>query len=189
MSIRGESLGVLCTLLNRQPSELEATVILRSSPDYAFIHVESFGYVTSYAPRTSQGQDVHHTVYLRGATEREVRVPVAITAQRGDVIVVVELSSQITRLVRVMTVSVIPEGALVQRHTSALLDLKNRANVFQFMNVIVDETPIIPYEVFRRYVAGSPRGYVMLSGDVVGPVFPGGDPVSLQTAFPTGNGR
>ncbi len=46
-----------------------------------------------------------------------------------------------------MTVSIIPEGGLVQRHTSVLLDLKNRANVYRFMNIIVDETPIIPYEV------------------------------------------
>ncbi len=30
---------------------------------------------------------------------------------------------------------------------------------------------------------------MLLSGDVVGPIFPGGDPVSLGTAFPTGNGR
>ena len=32
-----------------------------------------------------------------------------------------------------------------------MLDLKNRANVLQFMNIIVDETPEIPYDV-HRYV-------------------------------------
>ncbi len=77
-------------------------------------------------------------------------------------------------LSRTVTVTIAPEGGLVQRHTSVLLDLKNRANVFRFLNVIVDETPLVPYEVFRRYVAGSPRGYVVVSGDVVGPVFPEG---------------
>ena len=39
---------------------------------------------------------------------------------------------------------------MVQRHTSVLLDLKNRANVIRFMNIIVDETPIIPYEVRKK---------------------------------------
>jgi hypothetical protein len=44
-------------------------------------------------------------------------------------------------------IEILPEGSIVHRHTSVLLDLKNRANVLEFMNIIVDETPIIPYEV------------------------------------------
>ena len=46
-----------------------------------------------------------------------------------------------------VSIEVAPEGSLVHRHTAMLLDLKNRANVIRFMNVIVDETPVIPYEV------------------------------------------
>ena len=46
-----------------------------------------------------------------------------------------------------VTIKILPEGSIVHRHTSALLDLKSRANVLRFMNIIVDETPIIPYEV------------------------------------------
>ena len=46
-----------------------------------------------------------------------------------------------------VTIAILPEGSVVQRHTSVLLDLKNRANVIRFMNIAVDETPIIPYEV------------------------------------------
>lgn len=75
------------------------------------------------------------------------------------------------------------------RHTSVLLDLKSRANVLNFMNIIVDETPIIPYEVFRRYVAGSPQAHVTVCGDVIGPAFPGDTPVNLESLFPTGHGR
>ena len=44
-------------------------------------------------------------------------------------------------------IAILPEGSIVHRHTSVLVDLKNRANVLEFMNIIVDETPIIPYEV------------------------------------------
>jgi CD109 antigen len=53
-----------------------------------------------------------------------------------------------------LKIEIMPEGSLVHRHTSLLLDLKNRANVIRFMNVIVDETPIIPYEVgkFGKFV-------------------------------------
>ena len=43
--------------------------------------------------------------------------------------------------------------------------------------------------MYRRYISGSPRAHVTLSGDVIGPIFPGDEPVSLRTMFPTGNGR
>ncbi|XP_023330073.1 CD109 antigen [Eurytemora carolleeae] len=57
------------------------------------------------------------------------------------------------------------------------------------MDIIVDETEIIPYEIFRRYISGSAKGSVTLSGDVLGPTFRDGEPVSLYTAFPTGHGK
>ena len=50
-------------------------------------------------------------------------------------------------MTQVVSIEVRPEGSHVHRHTAMLLDLKNRANVIRFMNVIVDETPVIPYEV------------------------------------------
>ena len=70
-----------------------------------------------------------------------------------------------------------------------MLDLKNRANVLQFMKIVVDESPIIPYEIYRRYIAGSPNGHITLSGDVIGPIFPEDTPVQLESMFPTGHGR
>ena len=54
---------------------------------------------------------------------------------------------QITSVVVELSIEVLPEGSLVHRHTSLLLDLRNRAHVLRLLNVIVDETPIIPYEV------------------------------------------
>ena len=93
----------------------------------------------------------------------------------------VELSTQITRVVQELAINVAPEGSLVHRHTSVLLDLRARANVLRFMNIIVDETNIIPYEVYRRYVSGSARARLTISGDVVGPIFPAGEPVMLRS--------
>ena len=60
----------------------------------------------------------------------------------------------------------------VHRHTSVMLDLKSRANEYEYMNIIVDEDPVIPYEVYRRYVSGSPVAKVTVSGDTIGPTFP-----------------
>jgi CD109 antigen len=64
--------------------------------------------------------------------------------------VTVELSTQIVSTSDTLSITILPEGSIVHRHTSVLLDLKSRANVLRFMNIIVDETPIIPYEVYRR---------------------------------------
>ncbi len=50
---------LLCTLLNRQPTEYEASVTLAGEGkegEYAFVHVEQFGYVVSYNPRTTEGK-------------------------------------------------------------------------------------------------------------------------------------
>ena len=65
-------------------------------------------------------------------------------------------------------IEIIAEASLVHRHTSVMLDLKTRANELEFFNIIVDESPIIPYEIYRRYVAGSPKGYMTISGDTIG---------------------
>lgn len=62
----------------------------------------------------------------------------------------------------------------MDRHTSVMLDLKNRAIVYEFMDIILDESYIIPLSILRRFVAGSPRGHASICGDVVGPSFPNG---------------
>lgn len=59
-----------------------------------------------------------------------------------------------------------PEGATVTRHTSLLLDLKNRAHILRFLDIPVEESPIIPYSKFRRYVFGSPRATLTFCGIV-----------------------
>lgn len=50
--------------------------------------------------------------------------------------------------------------------TSLMLDLKNRAHVLKFLDIPVEESPIIPYSKFRRYVFGSPKASVTLCGTV-----------------------
>ena len=96
--------------------------------------------------RLSSG-DHHHFVYIRGESEVEVHLPIAPQVEQGEIDVVIELNTQIMSSEQTVSIKILPEGSIVHRHTSALLDLKSRANVLRFMNIIVDETPIIPYEV------------------------------------------
>lgn len=53
-----------------------------------------------------------------------------------------------------------------------MLDLTNRAYVFQYMHINVTETPIIPYDIDRYYIYGSNKATISVVGDVVGPIFP-----------------
>ena len=72
------------------------------SDDYKFIHVEEYGYVTSYAPRLSSG-DHQHLLFVRGVSEIEVPLPVAPLLQQGEITVKIDLSTQVkdnTRIVR-----------------------------------------------------------------------------------------
>ena len=56
------------------------------------------------------------------------------------------------------------EGALINKHTSIYLDLKNRALVLQYLDIYVEESPIVSYENWRRYIFGSTSGEVTLTG-------------------------
>ena len=98
--------------------------------------------------RLSKG-DHHHFVWIRAEDLIEVYIPLAFHIEQGFVDVTLDLSTQILQKRQELTIEILPEGSIVHKHTSVLLDLKNRANVLQFMNIIVDETPLIPYEVFR----------------------------------------
>ena len=48
-------------------------------------------------------------------------------------------------------ITILPEGSMVHRHTSVMLDLKSRANEYEYMNIIVDEVRIFMLaEIFRE---------------------------------------
>ena len=185
---RGETIGVKCTVFNWLPQDIEVVVLLRGSDDYEFVHVEEYGYVVSFNPRTSSG-DHHHLMFVRGESMIDVHLPIAPKVDLGSITVTVEMSSQVIYQTQELEIDIIGEASLVHRHTSVLLDLKSRAYELEFMNVIVDEDPIIPYEVFRRFVFGSPSAKVTVSGDTIGPTFPNDEAVTLATLFPTGHGR
>ncbi|KAK7083289.1 hypothetical protein SK128_010000 [Halocaridina rubra] len=97
-------------------------------------------------------------------------LPIAILKQVGPVTITIEALSQLGRDMQEIILNVEPEGALVRYHTSVLLDLKNRARVYEFMDLPVDESPEITRSILRRYVYGSPNAKVAITGDVFGPI-------------------
>ncbi|XP_069361628.1 CD109 antigen [Maniola hyperantus] len=167
---QGEQLGLRVAVFNYQPQAIEAVVVLASSPDYKFVHVEENGIVRSYNPRTSFGEH-QFFVYILAGDAATVHIPV-VAARLGRIRVDIAASTLQGQHRVSKHIEVEADGLPQYRHQSVLLDLSNRAYVFQYMHVNVTETPIIPYEVDRYYVFGSNKARISIVGDVVGPLFP-----------------
>lgn len=90
----------------------------------------------------------------------------------GDIKVHISATTLIGKDSATRTLHVEADGLPQYRHQSILLDLSNRAYVFQYMHVNITETPIIPYEEDRYYIFGSNKATISVVGDVVGPIFP-----------------
>lgn len=185
---RGETIGIRCTVFNWTPIDVEVVLMLKDSEDYEFVHVEEYGYVTAFNPRTSSG-DHHHFIFLRGDWNMDVHFPIRPKIDIGTIEAVITLNTQIISLEQRVEVEIVGEGSKVHKHTSAVLDLKTRAFELEFFNIIVDQDPVVPYEIYRRFISGSPVGSVILSGDAIGPTFRNDEPVNMYTMFPTVQAR
>lgn len=166
---QGEQVGIRVTVFNYMITQLEATIVLHGSEDYKFVHVGQDGIVSSYNPKTSFGEH-QFFIYLDSQQSTKVYVPIVPT-RLGDIEVTLHVSTLLGTDTITRRLHVEPDGLPQYRHQSILLDLSNRAYIFQYMHVNVTETPIIPYEVQRYYVFGSNKAKISLVGDVVGAIF------------------
>uniref|UniRef100_A0A1Q3G198 Putative alpha-macroglobulin n=1 Tax=Culex tarsalis TaxID=7177 RepID=A0A1Q3G198_CULTA len=167
---QGEQVGIRVAVFNYQTVDIEVTVVLHSSPDYQFIHVEEDGIVRSYNPRTSFGEHQFY-IYLNAQDSSNVYLPIVPT-RLGEIEVTIHASTLLGAHQISRKINVEPDGLVQHRHQSILLDLSNRAEFLQYMHVNVTETPIIPYEIDRYYVFGSNKARLSVVGDVVGAIFP-----------------
>nr|CAH0103527.1 unnamed protein product [Daphnia galeata] len=174
---RGETLGVRLMAVNNLKEEVMALIVLEASDDYLFVETDDDGEVEHYRPNLVGERQHMVAVPL---SYREVYLPIAPQVEQGTITIKIRTISQIRRQVFDIDLDILPEGATVTRYNSLLLDLKNRAHVLRFLDIPVEESPIIPYSKFRRYVFGSPRASVTLCGDVFGPVFPS-TPISTDS--------
>lgn len=169
-SRQGEQIGIRVSVFNYMCYNIEATVVLAGSRDYKFVHVEDNGIVQSYKPRTSFGEH-QFFIWIPAQDASIVYLPI-VPVRLGDIQVHVHATTLIGRDSVTRTLHVEADGVAQYRHESILLDLSNRAYVFQYMHVNVTETPVISYDENRYYVFGSNKATISLVGDVVGPIFP-----------------
>ncbi|XP_037809897.1 CD109 antigen [Lucilia sericata] len=167
---QGEQVGIRVTVFNYMTTPIEATVVLHGSPDYKFVHVEENGIVRSYNPRTSFGEQ-QFFIYLDAQGTTVVYVPV-VPQRLGDIDVTLHVATLLGTDTITRRLHVESDGLPQYRHQSILLDLSNRAYVFEYMHVNITQTPEIPYQVDRYFVYGSNKARISVVGDVVGPIFP-----------------
>ena len=85
----------------------------------------------------------------RGEDEMEVHLPIkpTVPGEQGLVTVNIRLMTQIMSKRQSVDIMILPEGSMVHRHTSVMLDLKSRANEYEYMNIIVDEVRLIAFNI------------------------------------------
>ncbi|XP_054284296.1 CD109 antigen-like [Macrosteles quadrilineatus] len=179
----GEQIGLQVDLFNHHHSEALVVLTLKGSPLYKFVHVEAGGSVSSYSARLSSG-DHQLLVYMPPESQQHIDFPVVPTVQQGQMEVTVVCTAQTGSIERTLTITVHGGGAMINKHTSVFLDLKNRALVMSYLDIIVEESPIIPYNMTRRYVYGSTSASIELFGDIIGPVF-SSVPATMESTLKT----
>ncbi|ODM98885.1 hypothetical protein Ocin01_07797 [Orchesella cincta] len=167
---QGEQVGIRVTVFNYMMKDIEVMVVLADSPNYKFIHVESYGIVQSYKPRTSVGEH-QHLIWMRAGDSVQVHLPIVATVL-GEIEINIRLIGQIARDEVTRKLRIEPDGVPQFRHTAVLLDLSSRSFFLQYMHINVTESPIIPYDFDRYYVYSSNLAEISVVGDVVGPAFP-----------------
>lgn len=167
---QGEQVGIRVTVFNYMLKDIEVMVVLANSPKYKFIHVESYGIVKSYNPRTSMGEH-QHLIWIRAQDSVQVHLPIVATVL-GEIDINIRLIGQIARDEVTRKLRIEPDGVPQFRHTAVLLDLSSRSFFLQYMHINVTESPIIPYDFDRYYVYSSNLAEISVVGDVVGPAFP-----------------
>nr|XP_042903885.1 CD109 antigen isoform X1 [Parasteatoda tepidariorum]XP_042903886.1 CD109 antigen isoform X2 [Parasteatoda tepidariorum]XP_042903887.1 CD109 antigen isoform X3 [Parasteatoda tepidariorum] len=169
-SMQGEQIGIRISVFNYMLYEIEALIVVANSPDYKFVHVESFGRVDSYAPRTTSGEQ-QHLVWIKPGKAVEVYMPIVPT-RLGDIDVTIMTKSQVAKDIITRRIHVEADGIPQYRHTTVQLDLSQGAYLIKYLDLNITETPIVPYRQERLYMFGSNRAEVSVVGDVTGPAFP-----------------
>ncbi|GAB6022547.1 hypothetical protein CHUAL_006653 [Chamberlinius hualienensis] len=166
----GEQIGVRVDVFNNQKFGMFATVVVKGSDDYKFVHVEEWGYVSSYSPRTSTGEH-QHQIWIEPNDQVVTYMPIVFT-RLGEIEVAVEVWTTIGKGEDSITVTVVPDGTKQRFHTSMLLDMRTQPYLLKYLDINITENPEIAYQKWRRFVYGSPQAKFSAVGDVFGPVYP-----------------
>lgn len=166
----GEQIGVRALVSNFISKEIEVSIVLADSPDYKFVQVNEFGEVSSYNPETIYGEH-QHLITVKPDETAFVYVPI-VAQKLGEVNVTISAVTQVAKRTISKILYVNADGVPQVTHTAIVLDLTQGSYLIKHLDTNVTESPIVKYDKVRRYIHGSNRASVSVSGGVVGPIFP-----------------
>ncbi|CAF3596141.1 unnamed protein product [Rotaria sordida] len=165
----GEQIGVRVDVFNFQTHRIEALIILHASPNYRFINLDQHGQVSSFAPRTSDGQ--HHVLLiLYPSGTRRIYIPI-LPLTAGSIDVTIEGITGVKRDIRTQSITVVYEGITNYYSTSTLFSLEHTPRQMLEYDIVIPENYILPLKNYFLYIPGSAKATVYVSGDVAGPYF------------------
>ncbi|KAK9497718.1 hypothetical protein O3M35_004386 [Rhynocoris fuscipes] len=170
---RGEQVGLILIMCNHDTSAAYVLVSLKSSNQYKYVQVGKDGIISSYNA-TLTSKEIHLFLYIGAEKQERVDIPIVPQIEKGAVTVKIVASTQAGYAISTHTIHVLGEGSEVRKHTSKLIDLRSRAYQQLYFGIPIEETPIVPYEEWRRYVFGSPEATISITGSLLGPYFPEG---------------
>lgn len=166
-AVYGEQIGIRVVLFNYQHFEIQAELILHDSEDYRFVHVQPFGIVSSYNPKTSNGEH-QHVVFIKAWQHIIIHLPI-VSTRVGEVTVKITGRTQVGREEADITINFLPDGVPLQLHLAMMFDMRTISKNLKFFDFNITDTPIIPFiDEYRRYIFDSPSARISIIGDVVG---------------------
>lgn len=166
----GEQIGIRVSITNLMSKEIEVMLSLANSPDYKFVKVKESGQVSSYNPETLSGEH-QHLITVKSEETTYVHIPI-VASKLGDIKVTVSAVTQAARKVISKNLHVEADGIPQTMHTALVVDLSQGSYLIKHLDTNVSESPVVKYERVRKYIYGSNKVKVSISGGVVGPIVP-----------------
>lgn len=165
----GEQIGIRALVSNYLSKEIEVNIILANSQDYKFVLVGESGEVSSYNPETTFGEHQHLITVEPGET-KIVYLP--IVAQRiGTINISISAITQVAKRTISEILQVEADGIPQTTHIAIDLDLSRGSYMIKHLDTNITESPVVKYDKVRRYIYGSNKASISVSGGVVGPIF------------------
>jgi hypothetical protein len=182
---RGEQVGLRLDVYNYWDQDMEVIIMLHGDPTYKFIHVEDFGYVVSYAPRTSFG-DFQTMLPIAGDCScTYLLMPIVSVMTEGQFTVRLSSYSSQREDYEEVPIEISYDGVIGRyRHTPYLVDLVNTGSlIIPDLKVNISQRFVDPGVRDLLYIPYSGTATLHVYGDLVSPGLFEDYLTSLNTAW------
>lgn len=130
MAVVDELVSIQVVLINNQPDELEAEVIMPSTNQYSVIQLDKHYNYRATRMRST----LKHLVHLAAFSSRKVPVPI-VASESGLVQVLVIAQCPAAQISRTFEIEVQLSGVPVEMYTNHLIDLRQQTELTSYFHL------------------------------------------------------